>query len=58
MDQFNHISSCESAFEIWKTLETIYEGSFIKLNKSRYLLTRKYELFEMKGYELISDMLF
>ena len=34
MDQFNHISNCKSAFEIWNTLETIYEGSHIKQTRT------------------------
>ena len=53
--QFNHISNCKSAFEIWNTLENIYEGSHIKQTRTD-VLTHEYELFKMKNNESILEM--
>ena len=49
--EFHRVSSCESAYEIWKKLEVVYEGTnqVKKSRISRY--TRQYELFQMEQNE-------
>ncbi|XP_049365110.1 uncharacterized protein LOC125829940 [Solanum verrucosum] len=55
-DEYNRISSCSTAKEIWDTLQTAHEGmSQMKKCKIDYL-NRKYELFRMKDGETIREM--
>ncbi|KAL6499818.1 hypothetical protein OROGR_027728 [Orobanche gracilis] len=54
---FNRISSCDTAKEIWKMLEITHEGtSQVKETKINMLL-HEYELFTMKDEESITTML-
>ena len=54
--QFNKVQSCQTAHEIWHTLEVTYEGtSQVKENKAS-LLVHQYELFKMKPHESIQEM--
>ncbi|XP_065874726.1 PWWP domain-containing protein 3-like [Euphorbia lathyris] len=54
--EYNKISGCESAQEIWKKLEVTYEGtSKVKESKVNQHM-RLYELFEMNDNEDISEM--
>ena len=54
--EYFRVSDCQSAHEIWKRLEVVYEGtSQVKKSKiSR--LTREYELFQMETNESIHNM--
>ena len=54
--QFNKVQSCQTAHDIWHTLEITYEGtSQVKENKAS-LLVHQYELFKMKPPESIQEM--
>ncbi|GAV63422.1 UBN2 domain-containing protein [Cephalotus follicularis] len=55
-DEFNRISSCDSAKEIWKLLEVTYEGTNQVKESKISMLVHQYELFMMHDYENISDM--
>lgn len=47
-DEYNRISPCTTAKEIWDTLQTAHEG-ISQVKKSKIdVLNRKYELFRMK----------
>ncbi|GAV86616.1 UBN2 domain-containing protein, partial [Cephalotus follicularis] len=55
-NEFNHISSCDSAKEMWDLLEVKYEGTN-QVNESKIsMLVHEYELFLMHDNECISDM--
>ncbi|XP_060190430.1 uncharacterized protein LOC132619592 [Lycium barbarum] len=55
-DEYNRVSSCETAKEIWEALLTTHEGiSQVKQSKIG-MLTTEYELFRMKDDESIQDM--
>ncbi|XP_070021560.1 uncharacterized protein [Nicotiana sylvestris] len=47
-DEYNHISACQSAKEIWKTFLTAHEGTTQVKQSKIDMLTTEYELFEMK----------
>ena len=53
INEFNRISSCETAKEIWDKLEVTHEGiSQVKESKISILI-HKYELFKMKINKII-----
>ncbi|XP_070022290.1 uncharacterized protein [Nicotiana sylvestris] len=55
-DEYNRISACQSAKEIWEALQTAHEGT-IQVKQSKIdMLTTQYELFRMKDDESIQDM--
>ncbi|GAV89534.1 UBN2 domain-containing protein, partial [Cephalotus follicularis] len=55
-NEFNRISSCDSAKEMWDLLEVTYEGTN-QVKESRIsMLVHEYELFFMHENESISDM--
>ena len=55
-NEFNRVSTCEMAFDIWHILETTYEGtSRLKVSKVN-LLMHDFELFRVKLSETIFDM--
>ncbi|XP_075085059.1 uncharacterized protein LOC142168296 [Nicotiana tabacum] len=55
-DEYNRISSCQSAKEIWEALQLAHEGT-TQVKKSKIdMLTTKYELCRMKDDESIQDM--
>ena len=55
-NEFNRISSCKTAKEIWDKLEITYEGtSQVKETKISIFL-RQYELFKMSPNETIKEM--
>ena len=50
------MQSCQTAHDIWHTIEFAYEGtSQVKENKAS-LLVHQYELFKMKPHESIQEM--
>jgi len=56
LNEYTHISECESAKEIWNALQVAHEGTN-QVKQSRIeMLVRKYELFEMSDKETIMDM--
>ncbi|XP_070039816.1 uncharacterized protein [Nicotiana tomentosiformis] len=56
-DEYNRISACQSAKEIWEALQIANEGT-IQVKQSKIdMLTAEYELFKMKEDESIPDML-
>ncbi|XP_070023300.1 uncharacterized protein [Nicotiana sylvestris] len=55
-DEYNLISTCQSAKEIWEALQTAHEGT-TQLKQSKIdILTTEYEIFKMKEDESIQDM--
>ncbi|XP_075092111.1 uncharacterized protein LOC142172404 [Nicotiana tabacum] len=55
-DEYNRISTCQSAKEIWEALQTAHEGT-IQVKQSKIdMLTTEYDLFRMKDDESIQDM--
>ena len=55
-NEFNRISTCNIAKEIWNKLEVTYEGtSQVKTSKIN-LLVHNYELFKIESNETISIM--
>ncbi|KAK2422441.1 gag-protease polyprotein [Trifolium repens] len=56
IDQFYHVSHCQSAKEMWDTLVTHFEGTNdVKISKIN-TLTQEFELFHMLDGESIEDM--
>ncbi|GAV80504.1 UBN2 domain-containing protein, partial [Cephalotus follicularis] len=55
-NEFNRISSCESAKEMWNLLEVTYEGTNQVKESKISMLVHEYELFMMHDNESISDM--
>jgi len=56
VNEFNQISACESANEMWDKLEVTYEGTNQVKESKICRLVHEYELFCMKYEESISDM--
>ncbi|XP_070042970.1 uncharacterized protein [Nicotiana tomentosiformis] len=55
-EEYEKISSCETAKEVWDKLEITYEGTN-KVKETRInLLVRDYELFQMKNGEPVEEM--
>ena len=55
-NEFNRISACESAKEIWDKLKVTYEGTNQVKDSKISRLVHEYELFCMKSEESISEM--
>jgi hypothetical protein len=55
-NEFNRVSGCESAKEIWDKLEVTHEGTNQVKETKINMLVHSYELFKMKQEESISDM--
>ncbi|GAV83837.1 UBN2 domain-containing protein, partial [Cephalotus follicularis] len=55
-NEFNRISSCDSAKQMWDLLEVTYEGTNQVKESKRSMLVHEYELFVMHDNECISDM--
>ena len=54
--EFNHISTCASAKEIWNRLEVIHEGTNQVKESKINMLVHKYELFKIEHDESITAM--
>ncbi|XP_075091689.1 uncharacterized protein LOC142171878 [Nicotiana tabacum] len=55
-DEYNGISACQSAKEIWEALQTAHEG-ITQVKQSKIdMLTIEYKFFRIKGDESIQDM--
>ena len=55
-NEYNRISSCESAKEIWDRLEVTHEGTSQVKESKINMLVHNYELFRMKTDESITEM--
>ncbi|GAV92859.1 UBN2 domain-containing protein, partial [Cephalotus follicularis] len=55
-NEFNRISSCDSAKEMWDLLEVTYEGTNQVKESKISMLVHEYELFVMHDNECIRDM--
>ncbi|XP_069145960.1 uncharacterized protein [Solanum lycopersicum] len=55
-DEYNRVSACESAKEIWDCLKTAHEGTEQVKESKIDMLTSQYENFKMKEGETIHDM--
>nr|XP_033510629.1 uncharacterized protein LOC117275461 [Nicotiana tomentosiformis] len=55
-DEYNRISTCQLAKEIWESLQTAHEGTTQVKQSKIDMLTTEYELFRMKDDESIQDM--
>ena len=55
-NEFNRVSICKSAFEIWKTLQVTHEGTSKVKQTKISILTNQFQLFKMHENESISDM--
>ncbi|GAV73333.1 UBN2 domain-containing protein, partial [Cephalotus follicularis] len=55
-NEFNRISSCDLAKEMWDLLEVTYEGTNQVKESKISMLVHEYELFMMHDNESISDM--
>ncbi|GAV84769.1 UBN2 domain-containing protein, partial [Cephalotus follicularis] len=55
-NEFNRISSCDSAKEMWDLLEVTYKGTNQVKESKISMLVHEYELFIMHDNESISDM--
>ncbi|XP_070049073.1 uncharacterized protein [Nicotiana tomentosiformis] len=55
-DEYNHISACQSAKEIWEAPQTAHEGTTQVKQSKIDMLTTEYGLFKMKEDESIKDM--
>ncbi|KAL5578208.1 hypothetical protein UlMin_019907 [Ulmus minor] len=56
MEEFNRIRTCKMAKDIWHTLEVIHEGTNQVKESKISMLVHKYELFQMKHDESITQM--
>ncbi|XP_075098834.1 uncharacterized protein LOC142175747 [Nicotiana tabacum] len=55
-NEYNRISSCQSAKKIWEALQITHEGTTQVKQSKIDMLTTEYELFRMKDDESIQDM--
>ena len=55
-NEYNRVSGCDSAKEIWDKLEVTYEGTNQVKESKMSMLVHEYELFVMKTDENISEM--
>ncbi|XP_070045886.1 uncharacterized protein [Nicotiana tomentosiformis] len=55
-DEYNRISACQSAKELWEALQTAHEGTTQVKQSKIDMLSTEYELFRMKDDESIQDM--
>ncbi|GAV85898.1 UBN2 domain-containing protein, partial [Cephalotus follicularis] len=55
-NEFNRISSCDTAKQMWDLLEITYEGTNQVKESKISMLVHEYELFIMHDHECISDM--
>ncbi|XP_070013444.1 uncharacterized protein [Nicotiana sylvestris] len=55
-DEYNRVSACDTAKEIWEALQTAHEGTTQVKQSKIDMLTTEYELFRIKDDEFIQDM--
>ena len=54
--EFDRVSQCASAQEIWNLLEITHEGTNQVKEDKKSMLTHQYEIFKMKPNETITEM--
>ncbi|XP_075097787.1 uncharacterized protein LOC142175115 [Nicotiana tabacum] len=52
-DEYNKVSACDTAKEIWEALQTTYEGTTQVKQSKIDMLTTEYELFRMNDDESV-----
>lgn len=55
-DEYNGISSCQDAKQIWDTLQTAHEGTAVVKKAKIDNLNKQYELFRIKEEEIVQDI--
>ncbi|XP_070005905.1 uncharacterized protein [Nicotiana sylvestris] len=55
-DEYNRVSSCDTAKEIWEVLQTAHKGTTQVKQSKIDMITMEYQLFRMKDDESIQDM--
>src|SRR4051812_43957600 len=55
-NEFNRVSNCKTAYEIWHILEVTHEGISRDKESKISVLVHKFELFTMNKGESIKDM--
>ena len=55
-NEFNRVSLCETAFDIWRTLEIMHEGTSRVKDSKVNILLHDFELFRMQPSETICNM--
>src|SRR5947208_11106866 len=55
-NEFNRVSNCQTAHEIWHILEVTHEGTTRVKESKISVLVQKFELFTMNEGESIKDM--
>ena len=55
-NEFNHVSICETTYEIWHTLEITHERTSRVKDSKINLLMHDFELFHIKPSETIIDI--
>ncbi|XP_070016967.1 uncharacterized protein [Nicotiana sylvestris] len=55
-DEYNKVSACDTAKEIWESLQTAHKGTTQVKQSKIDMLTTEYKLFRMKDDESIQDM--
>ncbi|XP_059310050.1 uncharacterized protein LOC132061215 [Lycium ferocissimum] len=55
-DEYNRVSACSSAKEIWEALQTAHKGTTQVKNSKIDMLTTDYKMFKMKESESIHEM--
>ena len=55
-NEFNRVSVCKSAFEIWRTLQVTHEGTSKVKQTKISILTNQFQMFKMHENESVSDM--
>lgn len=55
-EEFNRVSNCETAKEVWDTLEVTHQTQTKRRNLKRNILTSQYELLNMENDASIMDM--
>ena len=55
-NEYNRISTCETAYEVWHSLEILHEGTNKVKEAKNSVLVHKYELFKVIKGESIKEM--
>ena len=55
-NEFNRVSMCQTAYEIWRTLKITHEGTKKVKQSKIFMLKNQFQNFRMKQDESINDM--
>ncbi|KAK2980523.1 hypothetical protein RJ640_027082 [Escallonia rubra] len=56
MNEYNRVSACETAKEMWRLLEVTHEGTKQVKETKINMLVQQYEAFKVKEHEFINEM--